>query len=654
MLDSFRNNSQSWYVKLIFGIIIVVFIFWGIGLNQPSGNVIATVNGDPILPGDFERAFQAEAQALQESLPNTTADQLIQMGLGQKVLNDLVLTKLMEQESAKIGLTVSPYLLRQIIESDPVFAKDGKFDAALYKEMTATIGTANYEKRLRSRLLPAVFFEALTAGAYADPAATRDRFFFEMETRTMDYVLFSAADYPVSPTQEQVEATYQERLPMYAVSPTVELEYLLISPQALAKPELVDEATLEAEYNARIANFTLPARVKARHIIIGVPENASEEANKAALDTLNAAKARIEAGENFADVAKEISQDASAPQGGDLGWFTHAQMVPAFADAAFSLPLHTVSDPVRSNFGYHLIYVEEKADAIVQAFEDVKDTLAKTLAEEAVEASLQGSLDTALMQTMAQNSLTEAAATLGIQPITTGPLTAEEVVETFQFVPADVQLLMSTEAGKVVGAPLTSTQGSVIAFIKSQNPASTKTLEEVEKEIIADLSMTLGMEKAKEAADAARAKFQNNTLPDELASQVLVSQPFDRSGAFPELGYSANLATALFSQNAPASAENTPPTTPTTPTDTAENVAPASADIPWLPGVYQMEKGYILARLNSVIPATDEYWQQLEPLLAPQIRDARAEQVFNMYLAQLRDASVIKVLTPSILPSAQQ
>lgn len=653
MLDSFRNNSQSWFVKIIFGIIIVVFIFWGIGLNQPSGNVIATVNGDPILPGDFERAFQAEAQSLHDSLPNITSDQLIQMGLGQKVLNDLILTKLLEQESKKIGLQVSPYLLRRIIESDPVFAQDGKFDTARYKELTASMGTANYENRLRTTLLPAIFYEDLTAGVYADPQATKERFLFEMQERTMEYILFSAADYPVTPTKEQIEATYNERLPMYAVPPTVELEYLLISPKALAKANQIDEATLLAEYNARIDAFTLPARIKARHIIIGVPENAPEATSKAALDTLNAAKARIQAGESFAEVAKEVSQDASAPQGGDLGWFTHTQMVPAFADVAFTLPLNTVSDPVRTTFGYHLILVEEKADALIQPFEEVKATLAQTLAEEAVEANMQDNLDTALMQAMAQNSLAEAATTLGLQTTTVGPLTAEQIATDFQFVPADVQLLMSTEAGKVVSSTLTSANGSVIALIKAQKPATTKALADVEAEIVADLSFSLGMAKAMEAAHAARATFQNNTLPAELADKVQVSAAFDRTGIVPNLGTSQDIGTAIFAQNLPA-APAQPVTEPAADSTNSAINTPTNLGASWLPGVYQMDNGYVLARLNSIIPATDADWQAIETQLLPQIRDARAEQVFNMYLAQLRDAAEIKVHNTSILPSMQE
>jgi peptidyl-prolyl cis-trans isomerase C len=116
--------------------------------------------------------------------------------------------------------------------------------------------------------------------------------------------------------------------------------------------------------------FTTPEQVHARHIIFAAGENADADTIINARTAADSARERALAGEDFAELARELSQDPSAPDGGDLGFFTYQQMVPPFAEAAFALDAGEISGVVRTNFGFHVIKVEEKKSAVTLTLEE--------------------------------------------------------------------------------------------------------------------------------------------------------------------------------------------------------------------------------------------------------------------------------------------
>ena len=141
----------------------------------------------------------------------------------------------------------------------------------------------------------------------------------------------------------------------------------------LSKKIDVSEKAMKAEFQSNAKFYQSPEQVHARHILIKVDQNAGEDAWKKAKEDIE--KIRVEAvkeGADFAALAKEHSQGPSAPKGGDLGYFRKGQMVPPFEQAAFSQEPGTVSDLVKTRFGYHLIYVEDKKAAVQPSFEEAK------------------------------------------------------------------------------------------------------------------------------------------------------------------------------------------------------------------------------------------------------------------------------------------
>jgi peptidyl-prolyl cis-trans isomerase C len=142
-------------------------------------------------------------------------------------------------------------------------------------------------------------------------------------------------------------------------------------------------------YDSHPDEFKVPERVKARHIIALVPDKGAAKAKEEALAKIKEAQKQINKGEDFAEVAKKFSQDGTAQQGGDLGYFSQGQMVPEFEKVAFSLKPGKVSDIVETKYGYHLIKVEDHQKAATQGFPEVEKRLIDVLKSQKTQKDLQ-------------------------------------------------------------------------------------------------------------------------------------------------------------------------------------------------------------------------------------------------------------------------
>jgi peptidyl-prolyl cis-trans isomerase C len=150
--------------------------------------------------------------------------------------------------------------------------------------------------------------------------------------------------------------------------------------ESVDKDVTVSPEEVRAFYDKNPDQFKQPESVRASHILIRVPADASDEVKKAKRAQIDAARSLVKSGQNFAEVAKKVSEDpGSAVKGGDLGYFSHGQMVPEFDVVAFSLKTNQVSDVITTQFGYHILIVTGRKPAGMMAFEDVKDELAKYL-----------------------------------------------------------------------------------------------------------------------------------------------------------------------------------------------------------------------------------------------------------------------------------
>ena len=275
MLDFIRSNTQSLGVKLIFGLIIVVFVFWGVGslTDSSSGNVVAVVNGDGISIRDYEQAYQDALEAIQRQNPQITREQMAAENLGQRVLNTLIMQKLLEQEAARAGIAISPLEMRQAVENVQAFQNsEGKFDPELFKRLVENQhrSVAAFERKLASDMLNQKLERLVDAGVWNNAAESRAYYDYLRQKRALTYVFLPASRFAasVTPAETDIAAYYEAHKQEFTQPARAAVEYVAISPTLLVTPQSISEADAQAQYERNLSRYASPEQVKVSHILV--------------------------------------------------------------------------------------------------------------------------------------------------------------------------------------------------------------------------------------------------------------------------------------------------------------------------------------------------------------------------------------------------
>ena len=628
MLDVIRSNAQSIGIKIAFGLIIVVFVFWGVG-SYTGGTVsdIILVNDRPITIYELHTLAANMTRQLKDRQPDLTDDQLKQYQVRLRAAQQLIMNIILEQEAQRIGIAVTPFELRREIETLPYFKnQDGVFDPALYQQILSNNGStpATFEKSVSTELLQRKLFDHVTAGAAVSETEARNLFNFLAERRTMDYVLFPLADFAeqAAPTEEAILAAYDAgRDAAFKVPAKANVEYLLIGADTLAEAFAPDEAAIQAFYDAHKERFMTSEQVRARHILLLAPAGAApgseaEKQNQAAEQKIKELHKRLLAGEDFAELAKAHSEDVvSAQNGGELGWFGHGQMVPEFDAAAFALKPGEISEPIKTGYGYHIIQLEERQDAAPQPLDTVREEIRQQLGSQQAAGKLQDILDQILLAVMGGKDLTTAAQNWKLTPKQSGLLDADALAATLGIKPEEAATLLTTASGTIKDTPFITKEGYVLVKVSETAPEGVMPLEEVRAEIEERLRIENEARLAMEAAKTALGEIKDGKLPETLAARVKQSAPIARSGQIDGLGSNGALTKALFA----ADSQN------------------------WLPEPYALTEGAVIARLGTVVPATEAMWEKDKPLLMDTLLRSRKEGLYRAFLQTLQNAAKVIV-----------
>jgi peptidyl-prolyl cis-trans isomerase D len=349
----------------IFAIALVFILQFGPGsrgcnapLTPSVKDAAARVNGQEISLTDFRRAYALRLDALRQrgggDLPEALARQF---GIPGRVLDELITAELLQQAAEAHGITVSDADLLDYLRKDPSFQKDGQFDQETYTQVLQTYlkkTPPDYEAGLRRRLAAGRLMALVSDTAEVSDDEVRARFLREGDTVSLSVVRFDPAAYASKikqPTAVEVAAWEKAHAPEIA-------SYFEANKRAYSKGE----------------------QVRVRHILVRMGRNPSEEEKATAHDKAMALRKEIQGGKDFGQVARESSDDpGSKGQGGELGWNERGTFVPAFAQAAFNLPIGELSEPVLTPFGWHLIQVEEKKPAEEKPLASVSNEIAQLL-----------------------------------------------------------------------------------------------------------------------------------------------------------------------------------------------------------------------------------------------------------------------------------
>ncbi len=624
MLDIIRQGARSLAVKVIFGIIILVFIFWGVGnFNKAPQHTAAEVNGENISLNDVMREVRANIDNYRRSVPDFSSNVEAQKRFKELIVRELVFSALRRQEAKRLGIFVSRVELGAVISRIGMFHDDqGKFDPERYKLALKNRGltVAEFQDGYRNTLLEEKLMALVTAGVQVSEAEARTAFNFGLTQRTAQYVLFDAAAYmdKAEVSDADISAWYETNKDSLRLPARVNLDYIELTPTALAASQTVADAEIAAEYAKKADEYSEPAGYRSRQIFLRLPRaDASEyKAAKAKADAKMAEiQKKLAGGADFADLAKEYSDDTlTAPTGGEMG-FLDLGVLPHNVDAAaMALNPGQVSAPVDSEYGLHLIKLEEKRAATQKPLAEVHDEIKATLAQEKAQAQIPAMQEKAEDALRLGTSFDKIAAALGVPLQHSGLIPRVEAVALLKLHKDAVAALNGVPTGRAAPSPLAAEDGVALVFVKDAKPEEVPALDSVKAEIIAKLKNVRAAALAKEAADKALPEFKDGDLPAVYAARAKVSEKFS---------IAAPIVRPLEGADALAQALLTAP------------------EGKWLPQVYQVAEGAVVARPLSSTPPTDQEWQGLKSIFMQNLLQRKREDVATAFMRNLVDKAEI-------------
>lgn len=545
MMDRLREGVNSIAVKIILGLIILSFVFAGVGsyIVGGTGNTAAKVGNVEIGRGEFEQAYQNERNRMQAQLgdyfSNLLADPSYVETFRKSVLDRMINDVLLEQHAESLGLRVSDSQVRTMILEMPQFQVDGKFDQEIYQASLRRAGfnPESFAEYLRRDLVRNQLLTAIQASDFSLPGEVETQSKLLTQTRDIKTVVLPLADFAKNAelSEEDVNGYYKEHAERYTRPEQVKVAYIELSAQQLKETVNVSDEQAKQYYQEHLDKYSSQAQRRVSHILI---EGDDEAKAQDILDELNA-------GADFAKLAEEKSDDfGSASEGGSLGWIERDVMDPAFEEAAFALVnVGDVTGLVKSDFGYHIIKLDEVKQPVVQPYEEVATSIKSELRDQqAVDQfyELQTELEKVAFEY--PDSLDDAAKAINAKIQTTDFISQVDAPELLNS-PAIIQAILSPEVKEdglnsevIEVAP----EHVIVVRVEDSRDETLLPLADVREDVVASLSKVKGEQTALELADKLLAglKAGDMSLLKEHDLAFGESESIDRSSPLAETVFS--------------------------------------------------------------------------------------------------------------------
>ena len=362
MLQTIRDKLSGWVARIVLGALAVVFVFWGIELRSAYSvsNYAADVNGDKISLNEAHAAWQQQQAKLQQMLRGEIPE-AVKKTQQQGIMDRLVRTQLLQQQINHLGYGISNDTLSKALHDVDEFKVEGKFDAERYTQTIHSIGKskAQFEQEYRNQLSLQKLQTSVLATSFVTPNEANRAQALLNEQRDIEYVTMAAKTFlpTVTVSEAEVQAYYDANKGSYLTTETVGLQYVELKLADVASQVSVTDEALRTHFEQIKDKFNVDERRHAHHILISVGNGVDDAAAKKQADEVFA---KVKSGGNFEALAKEYSKDpGSAAKGGDLDWAKRGAYVKPFEDALFSMNPGDVRGPVKSDFGYHIIRLDE-------------------------------------------------------------------------------------------------------------------------------------------------------------------------------------------------------------------------------------------------------------------------------------------------------
>ncbi len=539
----------------ITAILMVITLVPGIFQDTvSSGDNYAVVRGDTLfgrILGSSTDVHVTEVQQVAQRMQQQNHyPDFVMPFLMQRAGQALVQRAVLVEEAGHLGLTVTDNDVRNELMHGPfapvlfpggTFIGEDRYDD--FVQNNFNMSRADFETQLKEEILINRLEALITGGLTVSNQAATDAYLKQATKVKFQYAVLSAAEVrkQINPSDAELKAFFQQNAARYAhaIPETRKVQYVAFAlNQVPGGPPKVSDADIQRYYNEHQQQFSVPEEVRVRHILIAVPQNADAKTVAAAQAKAEDILKQLKNGANFADLAKKYSDDpGSKTQGGELGFIQHGATVPAFDQAAFSLQPGQLSGVIHTQFGFHILQVEQKQPAHVKTVDEVHDLImanlmqqAQAQAAQAYAAKLQAEAQQAGLQKMAdQNHL---------QVVTADGLQQGGVVVGL----ADgTQLLKQAFTMKPDSPPATASTGEGYAVFKVLNvvPAHAPTFDAYKAHVLEDFrdQQIAGLMRSRTQQLAIKAKEEGlDKAAKEVGATLMTSDLVDSTGQVPQLG----------------------------------------------------------------------------------------------------------------------
>jgi peptidyl-prolyl cis-trans isomerase D len=521
------ENTQKLFSRIFLGVIVLVLSGGMLLYLVPTGPGDTALSSDAVAKvGDQTITVAEIRQQLNQIKQRNQVPPMLEPYYAQQILRQLLLQKEMEYEAGQLGIRVSndeiadriKLILPAAFNGGSPIAPD---QYAALVQTRAQMTVSEFEDSLRQGMLQEKFQKLVTDGISAGPAELQEEFVYRNEKVKLDYAFIKPEDLQAKITlsDAEISAAYEKNKAKYQIPEKRVVRYALLDVNQFRQSLQITDDQLKDQYQKNIQQYQVPNRVHVEHILLmtvgaGKTDAEVEEIRKKAQDVLNQAKK----GSNFEDLAKKYSEDpGTKDKGGDLGWIIQGQTVAEFEKAAFTLPKGSISDLVKTQYGFHILKIIDKEAAHTKPFDEVKDSIRTPLLLSEADKQA-GDIADKLSQAIRQSnkvSLDDLAKQYHLSVGETRPVAATDPLlelGSSQEVKVSDSIFRLHQGD--LSLPLHTDRGYLILSIKQILPAHQGTLDEVRDKVTADL-------KQEKATAEARAKA------DELTKRVKAGEKFD-------------------------------------------------------------------------------------------------------------------------------
>ena len=624
MLGLMRKHATSWLIKVALFAIVIVFIFWGgYSYTEKKASRIAVVNGSYISMPEYQAMYRNLVEQMRSQFGRDFSSELAEtLNLKAQARDLLINRRLVLAEARELKMEVSKEELRNAIAS--TFQTNGQFDQQLYQRWLRSrrVTPQEFEASQREDILINKVQQFITRGTKVLETEMLAFFHHSRDKLDLAYVEINPKDFndQVKVDGDSLKDYFDKHRENYRLPVKRNILYVRFLPQNYVDEVQPTEREIEDFYRLHQEDYKDPKKVRARHILFRIPQKAKTSDIQKIQKKGEKILGLVRNGKDFAELAKQYSQDTTAAKGGDLGYFSRSDMVKPFADAAFSLEKGETSDLVRTRFGLHIIKVEDIKEESIQPLAEVREKVVQRVKEEGAREIAWQRADSFIDQSRALDDLQKAALEQDLEVKESGLFASQEPIPLLGRHPEVSEVIFSLQLREI--SPVLSVgEDHLVAQLIEIQDSRLKEFDEAKGEVredwLAEQGRDLARKKAQELLDTA---LNENTIADVAKRNRL---ELKKTGLFTAVSPARPLANKR---------------------DLAITAFALSPEKPVAPEVYEVDGKFLILQLADRQPASEEEFQKQKDSLAGQILQVKKEQTFRLWLDARRQQSDIRIL----------